>query len=133
MLLSHPGRLGLKGAVGLAALGLLPRFLTVAGTIGTVWMLSGVAWFAVLVFYAMTLLWPVLLVLLLRNRASAATLAGWMTPLAVLEGVGALSAMAGIVVGLLLGGVSQSIFRPLVAGVFATAQVLFLLRTARTS
>ncbi len=119
--------------MGLAALGLIPRFLTLLGTVGTVWMLSGLAWFSVMAFYAMTVLWLVLLVLLLRNRADAAMLAGWMTPVAVLEGLGALSAMAGIVVGLLLGGVSQSILRPLVAGVFAIAQVFFLLRTARTS
>ena len=133
VLLTHPGRLGPRGAVGLAALGLIPRFLTLLGTVGTVWMLSGLAWFSVMAFYAMTVLWLVVLVLLLRNRADAAMLAGWMTPVAVLEGLGALSAMAGIVVGLLLGGVSQSILRPLVAGVFAIAQVFFLLRTARTS
>jgi len=119
--------------VGLAALGLIPRLLTVAGTIGTVWMLSGLAWLSVLAFYAMTLLWTVLLVLLLRNRSGAATLAGWMLPLAVLEGAGALSGMAGLLVGLLLGGLPSTILRPLVAGAFAIAQVFFLLRTARTS
>jgi len=111
-------------------LGLIPRLLTLLGTVGTVWMLSGLAWFSVI---AMTLLWPVLLVLLLRNRAGAATLAGWMVPLAVLEGAGALSAMAGLLVGLLLGSLPFTILRPLVAGAFAIAQVFFLLRTARTS
>lgn len=130
LLLRPPGWLGLRGAVGLAALGMIPRLLTVAGTVGTVWMLSGFAWFAVIAFYAMTGLWLVLLALLFRDRPEATRLAGWMIPLAVLEGAGSLNSLAGLLMTVLTGGVPRSIFRPLTATAFAAAQVFFLLRTS---
>lgn len=132
VLLSRPPAwLGLRGAVGLAALGLIPRFLTVAGTIGTVWMLSGFAWAVVIAFYLMTGLWPVLLVLLFRARPEASRLAGWMTPLAVLEGVGSLNTAAGLLMTLFTGGSARLLLGPLAGIAFASAQVFFLLRTSK--
>jgi hypothetical protein len=119
-----------KEAIALGVVGVLLRVLTVANTIGTMWMLDGLAWFSVMAFYAMTALWAILLVLLFRNRERAALLAGWMIPLAVLEGVGSLGSLATMLTGALLGALRLEL-RSMSAAVFAVAQIFFLLRTAR--
>lgn len=126
VLLLRSPRLG----VGFAAVALVTRILAVLSSVGTVWMLSGFAWLSVLAFYAMTVLWPVLLVLLWRRRAAA--LAAWMLPLAALEGAGALASMAEMLTGALLGAPKFGL-RPVSAALFAVGQVFFLLRTARIS
>lgn len=109
---------------------MVPRVLAVLSSIGTVWMLSGFGWLTVMAFYAMTLLWVVLLVLLWRGRGAA--LARWMVPLAALEGAGAVGALAGMVTGALLGA-PRFESRAASTAAFAIGQVYFLLRTARTS
>jgi hypothetical protein len=96
-------------------------------------MLSGLAWSAVMAFYAMTALWPILIALLARKSGGAASVAGWMTPVAVLEAAGTLSVMAGALVGLFLGSVPHANVREWAAGAFACAQILFLFKTARIS
>lgn len=119
-----------RAGIALAGLAMIARVLAVLTSIAFVSMLSGLAWFSVMAFYAMTALWPVLLVWLWRGRAAA--LAKWMLPLAALEGAGAVSALAGIVTGALLGE-PRFDFRALSAAAFAIGQIYFLLRTARTS
>jgi hypothetical protein len=106
------------------------RVSAVLSSIGTVWMLSGLGWFSVMAFYAMTALWPVLLFLLWRGKATA--LAGWMIPLAVLEGAGALGSLAAAITGALLGAPRFEL-RSATAAAFAIGQVFFLFRTARVS
>ena len=131
-LLAFPPKwLGLSGAIGLAGLGLIPRALLVLGTMGSAWMLSGIGWLSLMAFYLMTALWPVLLVFLLRRSPRAALLARWMTPLAVVEGLGSLNAIAGLLMTVFTGGAPRSIAKPLSATVFAAAQVFFLLRTSK--
>jgi len=120
-----------RAGVWLAAVGLLARFYTVLGTLGSVWMLSGIALVSVIAFYALTLLWPWLLVLLLRKPDRATVVAGWMVPLAAVEGVGVLSAFAGMLVAAVLGS-PQIEIRLVIATAFAVLQFFFLLRTART-
>jgi hypothetical protein len=114
--------------VPLATVALIPRIVAVASSIGTLWMLSGFGWLAVAAFYAMTALWPALLLML--TRGGAARLAMWMIPLSALEGSGALQALAGMIVSGLLGA-PRFDGRSLSAAIFAVAQVFFLLRTAR--
>ncbi len=125
MLLQAPRR-----GVLLAVPAWVLRVFAVLSSIGTVWMLSGLAWFSVMAFYAMTALWPVLLVMLWRGNA--ASLAGWMIPLAVLEGVGALGSLGATITGALLGAPRFEL-RSATAAVFAIGQVYFLFRTARVS
>jgi hypothetical protein len=115
-----------------AALGMIPRVLAIVSSVGTLWMLSGFAWFSVMAFYAMTALWPALLGLLWRRPEQASGLAGWMVPLAVVEGAGALGSLASMLTGALLGA-PRFDPRQASAAAFATAQVFFLLRTARIS
>lgn len=122
----------LKLAVGLSALGVILRVVTVVGTLGTVWMLSGFAWFAVMAFYAMTALWPVLLWSLLRSPGKAATVATCMIPLALLEGVGPLGQLTGMVTSALLGAPRFEL-QSASAALFAIAQVFFLLKKMRTA
>lgn len=104
--------------VGLGAAALTLRVWAVASSVGTLWMLSGFGWIAVLAFYALTALWPVLLVLLWRGKGNV--LAGWMLSLAVLEGVGPV-----------LG--ARFALRPVSAAMLAIGQVAFLHWTARDS
>jgi hypothetical protein len=119
----------LRVAVGLAAAGVCIRIAVMAGTIGTVWMLSGFGWLAVMAFYALTVMWPVFLWFELR---SGPALAGWMLPLAILEGAGPMSQLAGTVTTALLGAPRFEL-QSASAAVLAIAQVFFLLRKMRTA
>jgi hypothetical protein len=119
-----------RAGVVLAALIMPTRILAVLTSVGTVSMLTGLGFYSVMAFYAMTALWPALLALLWRGRGT--TLSRWMLPLAALEGAGAISALAGILSTALL-GTPRFGLRPLSAAAFTIAQIFFLLRTARTS
>ena len=125
MLLRGPHRV----AVGLAALGVAVRIFVVAATLGTVWMLSGLGWFSVIAFYLLTAVWPLFLWF---ESTGGPALAGWMIPLAVLEGAGALNQLAGMLTAALLGSPRFEL-QSASAALFAAAQVFFLILKMRTS
>ncbi|MEO5924883.1 MAG: hypothetical protein ABIR70_13770 [Bryobacteraceae bacterium] len=130
VLLLQPERL--KLGVGLAAGGVLLRLIAVASSVGTLWMLSGFGWLAVMAFYATTALWPVLLWLLLRRPEKAGVFAGWMIPVAAVEGVGSLGQVAGMLTGALLGSPRFDL-QVVSAAAFAVGQVTFLVLKMRTA
>lgn len=108
-------------------LGAIPRAYLALGTVPRAWMASGPAWAYLLSFYALTVLWFVLLGALAANRAAVALkLAFPMMVLAAIEAIGALIETADLLSALVAGSVPSSAGDTALHLAFAIAQVVFL-------
>ncbi len=136
VLLSRPPRaIGRRGAALITAIVGVPlRLWAILVTVGTLWMLVGIAWVVVGAFYVLTALWIFYLWLLYRDRGrTPPLLTKWMARLAALEGAAALNSAAGALIALFSSGITLSIYQPVIALVFAIAQVVYLHRASQKS
>lgn len=122
----------LKPGLILGCVGVLLRIYVVAGTFGTLWMLSGLGWFSVMAFYALTVWWPVMLWLLWKRSSKVPTLATAMIPLAALEGAGPLITIAGMLTAAMLGSPRFEL-QSASAALLAIFQIFFLMQKMRTA
>ncbi len=132
LLLSMPPPfLGIRGVVVLTlCTGVAARLWTVAYTVPTLWMLSGIPWVIVIAFYVMTSLWVVYLIRLWRGKP-VRKFAAVMARLGFLESAGMLNSAAGMVMALVLGELPRVWFAPVMGLVFSVAQMLYFFRTSK--